>query len=103
MKALVYIKKKMVAFNIKNKKPVELKLRIDLHTVLSLDEKFDLKTECSIRKVYWIEEPKMKVAGIKINLKKTVDKQLEKNRKNPFKAVIIINNGIWENIRKCEV
>lgn len=79
VKALVYIKKKMVAFNIKNKKPVELKLRIDLHTVLSLDEKFDLKTECSIRKVYWIEEPKMKVAGIKINLKKTVDKQLEKN------------------------
>ncbi|MTI39550.1 DUF4403 family protein [Fulvivirga lutimaris] len=79
VKAAIYVKKKMVAFNIKNKKPIELKLRMDLHTELSLDENFDLKTECSIRKIYWIEEPKMKVAGININLKKTVDKQLEKN------------------------
>lgn len=79
IKAAVYVKKKMVAFNIKNKKSIELKLRVDLHTVLLLDENFDLKTECLIRKIYWIEEPKMKVAGIKINLKKTVDKQLEKN------------------------
>lgn len=79
VKALVYIKKKMVGFNIKNKKPIELKLRLDLHTNLSLDEKFDLSTTCKIQKVQWIEEPKLRVAGIKINLKKTIEKQIKKN------------------------
>lgn len=80
VKALAHIKKKVALFKIKNKKPIELKLRLDLHTALSIDEAFELNTSCTIQKIRWIEEPKMKIAGIKINLKKTIDKQLEKNK-----------------------
>ena len=80
VKALVYIKKKVIGFNFKNKKPIELKLRLDLHTILSIDEAFDLSSICTIQQVQWIEEPQMRVAGIKVNLKKTIDKQIEKNK-----------------------
>ncbi len=79
VQALVYLKKKLVAFNFKNKKPIVLKLRFDLHTVLSINEQFDLNTQCAIRKIHWIEAPEMTIAGVKINLKNTIDKQLEKN------------------------
>lgn len=94
VKALVYIKKKFVAFNFKNKKPIELKLRLDLHTILSIDEAFDLRTTCTIQQIQWIEEPKMRVAGIKVNLKKTVDKQIEKNK-------VAIENAICQAINEA--
>jgi len=80
VKAFVYIKKNFAGFNIKNKKPIELKLRLDLHTILAIDESFDLNTTCSIQRIQWIEEPKTRVAGIKFNLKKTINKQIEKNK-----------------------
>jgi hypothetical protein len=80
VKALVYVKKKFAAFNIKNKKPIELKLRLDLHTILAIDETFDLSTTCTIQRIHWIENPEMRVAGIKVNLKKTINKQIEKNK-----------------------
>ncbi|MEQ8924652.1 MAG: DUF4403 family protein [Fulvivirga sp.] len=80
VKALAYVKKKVALFNIKNKKPIELKLRLDLHTILAIDENFDLNTRCTIQQIRWIEEPNMRVAGLKINLKNIIDKQIEQNK-----------------------
>ncbi len=79
VEAIVHIKKKVAVFNIKNKKPLALRLRLDLHTELSVDENFELKTACSIQKIRWIETPKMKLAGIKVNLQKTINKQINQN------------------------
>ncbi len=87
VKALVYIKKKVALFKIKNKKPIVLKLRLDLHTTLDINESFELNSVCNIQRIRWIEEPKMKIAGIKINLKKTIEKQIEKNRKQIEQAI----------------
>lgn len=75
----VHFKKRVGAFNIKNKKPVELRLRIDLHTELALAKDFQLNPTCFIQKIHWIDEPTMKIAGVKVNLKKKISKQIEKN------------------------
>ena len=77
--ALVNLQKKVIGLNFKNVKPVELKLRIDLHNTLTLNENYDLNAQCKIQKIQWIEEPNVKIAGIKIKLDKIVNKQLEEN------------------------
>lgn len=95
VKALVYIKKKVALFKLKNKKPVVLKLRLDLHTDLDINESFELNNTCTIQRIRWIEEPKMKVAGIKINLQKTIEKQIEKNKSAIEEAICnAINDAV---------
>ncbi|MEM6523379.1 MAG: DUF4403 family protein [Bacteroidota bacterium] len=79
LNAIVFFKKKLGAINLTNKKAASLKLRIDLHTVLSLDESFNLNTNCTLQKVQWIDEPVLRVAGVRINLSKTITKQINKN------------------------
>lgn len=79
VKGYAHVRKKVAAFNIKNKNAIEFELRLDLHTELAVNEEFNLSTSCKIQQVKWIKEPAVKVLGIKFNLKNTVDKQLEKN------------------------
>ncbi|MGK7390164.1 MAG: DUF4403 family protein [Candidatus Cyclobacteriaceae bacterium M2_1C_046] len=75
--ATVNFNKKVAA--IKVNREVDFKLRLDLHTDLSIDENFNLAAACKIQKIHWIDEPETKLLGIKINLKNTVKKQLNKN------------------------
>jgi hypothetical protein len=78
-KLTVYVSKKVIGLRLKNKEPVTFKLRVDLNTKLNLDEQWNLNTACRIQKIHWITEPKTKIAGLKVNLKKVVSKQLESN------------------------
>lgn len=75
--AVVNLHKKVAA--IKVNKKVDFKLRLDLHTDLVIDENFNLAAKCRIQKIRWIDDPETKLLGIKINLRKTITKQLEKN------------------------
>ncbi|MEM7107950.1 MAG: DUF4403 family protein [Bacteroidota bacterium] len=87
LNAIIYFKKKVGAFNISNRKPAKLKLRVDLHTILGLDQNFNLSTTCSIQKIQWIDEPVVRVAGIKVNLTKKITKQLQKNKEIMAQAI----------------
>ncbi|MEM9857899.1 MAG: DUF4403 family protein [Bacteroidota bacterium] len=80
LSAQLFFRKKVGGITIANKKSVDVRLRVDLRTVLSLDEDFHLNTRCSLQKIHWIDEPTIKVAGVKVNLKKKIAKQIDKNK-----------------------
>ena len=80
LSAQVFFRKKVGGITIANKKSVDVRLRVDLRTVLSLDEDFHLNTRCSLQKIHWIDEPTIKVAGVKVNMKKKIAKQIDKNK-----------------------
>lgn len=75
--ALVSLRKKVAA--IKINKTVDFKLRLDLHTELSIDGDYNLAAACKIQKLHWIDDPETRLLGVKINLRKMVTKQLNKN------------------------
>jgi len=93
VEVLVNIKKKILAFNVKNKKPIKFKLRIDIHLDLTIDENFDLASVCKLQKIHWIEAPKTDILGLEINLQNIIDKQLNKNAE-------IIENAIANALNK---
>ncbi|MCU0357488.1 MAG: DUF4403 family protein, partial [Cyclobacteriaceae bacterium] len=75
-----FVHSKVMGIKIQNKEPVHAKIIITLFSDLYLDKTWDLVTKSELRSIEWIEEPKIKVAGININLKKTIENILEKNK-----------------------
>lgn len=75
MKVTVGVQKKVLG--LKLKKPIKVKIRVDMNTQLTLDKNWNLDATCRIQKIHWIEPPKVKVLGVAINLQKPVDKKLK--------------------------
>jgi hypothetical protein len=75
-----FIDSKVVGIKIKNKTPVHAKIIMTLFSDLYMDPKWDLLTKTEIKKIEWVEEPKLNVAGIKFNLKPPIEKALESNK-----------------------
>lgn len=75
MKVTVGVQKKVLG--LKLKRPIKVKLRVDMNTRLALDENWNLNATCRIQEIHWIEPPKVKILGVAINLQKPVDKKLK--------------------------
>jgi hypothetical protein len=75
-----FIHSKVLGIKIQNKEPVHAKIIITLFSDLYLDTGWDLVTQSEVKSIEWVEEPKIKVAGININLKGTIENILDKNK-----------------------
>jgi len=75
-----HLESKVAGIAIRNKEPIRAKIVITMFSNLFLDDNWNLKPETELKDIRWVEEPKIKIAGIKFNLKPPIEKQLLKNK-----------------------
>lgn len=71
---------KKLGITVKNKTPVHARLALTVTTKVWLDKTWNLKTETRLEKIEWIEEPRLNIAGIKVNLRPPMESALEKHQ-----------------------
>lgn len=71
---------KKLGITIKNKTPVHARLALTVTTKVWLDKTWNLKTETHLDDIEWLEEPKLNVAGVKVNLRPPMESALEKHK-----------------------
>lgn len=78
LKVDVIIVKKMgkSAIRIFEKQPLSFRISAHLISSIDLTEQMKLKTKTSLRSIEWVEEPVAEIAGLQINLKNIVEKNL---------------------------
>jgi len=74
------IHSKLIGIKFSNKSPVSAKIIVNLYSDLYIDNNWNLAPKSRIDSIVWIEEPTMKIVGIKINLKHTIEKILDSNQ-----------------------
>src|SRR5687767_9610047 len=65
---------------LKNNEPVDMEIVLHLSTRLGLDKDWQLKTNSTLEEISWVREPKLKVLGMKFNLRKQVENAIKKNK-----------------------
>ncbi len=71
---------KKLGITIKNKTPVHARLALTVTTKVRLDKTWNLKTETTLDRIEWLEQPKLNIAGVKVNLGPPMENALEKHR-----------------------
>lgn len=71
---------KVVGINIRNKEPIRAKIIITMVSELFLDDNWNIAPKTELKKIEWVEEPKIKIIGIKFNLRSPIEKALETNK-----------------------
>ncbi|MCE2935302.1 MAG: DUF4403 family protein [Cyclobacteriaceae bacterium] len=75
-----FVNSKVAGIRVRNKKAVRAKLIITMFSNLYLKDDWNLAPQTELRKIEWVEEPKLNVAGIKINLRGAIEKALNNNK-----------------------
>jgi len=65
---------------IRNNQPVEMEIVLHMSTRLDIGSNWQLKTKTTLEEIKWIKDPKLKVIGVRINLRKKVEEAINKNR-----------------------
>lgn len=78
---------KVVGIKIRNKTPVEAQVIITVFTELYLNESWNLETKTQLKEVTWVKDPKLKVAGIKVNLRPPMEKAIKNNEEKIIKKL----------------
>jgi hypothetical protein len=68
-----------MGIKIRNKTPVEAQVIITVFSELYLNQSWNLETKTQIKEIKWVKDPKVKVAGIKVNLRPPMEKALKNN------------------------
>ena len=72
--------KRIRNITIKNNQPVDMEVVIHLSTKLSLDKNWQLVTRSTLEEVKFVRDPKLKILGVKFNLRKQVENAIKKNQ-----------------------
>ena len=75
-----YFRAKKLGITVKNKTPVHARVALTVTTKVSLDKTWNLKTKTTFDKLEWLEEPKLNIAGVKVNLRPPMENALEKHK-----------------------
>jgi hypothetical protein len=75
-----FFRGKKLGITIKNKTPVHARLALTVTTKVWLDKTWNLKTATTLDGIEWIEEPKLNIAGVKVNLRPPMENALEKHK-----------------------
>ncbi|HNR75156.1 MAG TPA: DUF4403 family protein [Cyclobacteriaceae bacterium] len=73
------VQSKLIGIRFSNKTPITAKIIIHLYSDLRIDRNWNLAPKSRLDSIVWIEEPKLKIAGIKFNLKPKIEKMLAGN------------------------
>lgn len=77
-----FFRTKKLGITVKNRTPVHARLALTVTTSMRLSQTWDLKTETRLDRVEWLEEPKLNVAGIKVNLRPPMETALNKHKED---------------------
>ncbi|HTJ49740.1 MAG TPA: DUF4403 family protein [Cyclobacteriaceae bacterium] len=72
-------KKSIAGIRLKNSEPIKTQLTLYVSSQIELDNRWNLKTKSTIKKINWISDPQLNLAFIKVNLRKIVENMIEKN------------------------
>lgn len=72
--------KRLAGIPISNTEPIETQVVLHLSTQLGLSPKWELAPHTKLDKIDWIEDPVLKIAVVKINLRKVVERAIEENK-----------------------
>ena len=82
------IDSKVIGIKIRNKTPIEAQVIITVFSELYLNKTWNLETKTEIKDIKWVKDPKLKVAGIKINLRPPMEKAIRNTRKRSLISLI---------------
>lgn len=71
--------KKLGRLKVTNREPVEMEMVLHLATRLGLGTQWELKAKSRLDEITWIRDPKLKIAIIRINLRKAIAGAIDKN------------------------
>lgn len=72
--------KRVAGIPISNTEPIETQVVLHLSTQLGLSSRWELAPNTILDKIDWIEDPILKIAVLKINLRKVVEGAIEENK-----------------------
>lgn len=75
-----HMESKVIGLTIQNKTPIRAKVIITMFSELYLNPEWNIEPQTQLKSITWVEEPKVKIAGIKFNLKPPIEKAIEKNK-----------------------
>jgi hypothetical protein len=87
---------KMVGIKIRNKTPVEAQVIITVFSELYMNKTWNLESKTQIKEIKWVKDPKLKVAGIKVNLRPPMEKAI---RNNEEKIISKLDQSIGSMIK----
>ncbi len=101
---------RVLGVSMKNRAPVETKVIVTLRSDLDITNRWKLKTNTSIVKVKWVEQPVFRLAGIKFDLSSKIEKLIFRNEKKITSKIDDSVGGLikvedilaklWMNIQK---
>lgn len=71
---------KFIGIKIRNRTPVEAQVIITVFSELYLNNSWNMETKTQIKEIKWVKDPKLKVAGIKVNLRPPMEKAINNNK-----------------------
>lgn len=77
-----HMESKVVGITIKNKTPIRAKVIITMFSELYMNRDWNIEPQTQLKSIKWVEEPKVRVAGINFNLKPPIENAIEKNKEN---------------------
>lgn len=75
-----FFRAKKLGVTVKNKTPVHARMILTVGTKVWLDRSWNLKTQTTLMPIEWVEEPKLNIAGVKVNLRPPMESALEKHQ-----------------------
>lgn len=75
-----HMESRVVGIKIKNKTPIRARVIITMFSELYLNKDWNIVPKTQLKNIEWVEEPKVKVAGINFNLKPPIENVIEKNK-----------------------
>lgn len=101
---------KVAGIKLKNQTPVKAEVNIHLSTTIHFDSNWNLISESRIEKIDWIQQPKLDLAIVKVNLKGIIENLLKKKESEiTSKADLTIKQSLnttkvvadlWRDIQK---
>ncbi len=101
---------RIVGIKVRNKEPIRARVIITLFSDLYLDDNWILAPQTELKRITWVEEPKIKIAGLNFYLKKPIENALMSNKDKivdkldeSAKNIIKIRQAIeklWVDIQK---
>lgn len=74
-----HLRSRVAGIRVQNKKPVTARVIITLYSDLYLDRDWNLAPQTKLMNLEWVEEPRVNVAGIKVNLRGPLERALLQN------------------------
>ncbi|MBT1710263.1 DUF4403 family protein [Fulvivirgaceae bacterium PWU5] len=72
--------KHVAGFKVKNATPVAMEMDLHLATNVLINKDWNLLTETELQRIVWIKDPFLKIAMVRINLRKIVEQTILSNR-----------------------